>query len=354
LGFKRIQCDYGVYIKWNRDIQFIISVYVDDLMLVCNELNEIDQMKAKLSKKWEMSDMGELHHILGIGVRRDRAKRLIYLEQSRYISDILARFNMSDCKPVTTPCDSSIVLSKSMSPVTVEEQEAMRDVPYSSGVGSLMYAMTATRPDIAFAVSVLSAFMANPGERHWIALKRVLRYLQGTRDYCLVLGGSQVELSAWCDADWANDKDTRRSMTGYIFKLGDGVISWQSKRQATVALSSTEAEYMSVSHAAREAAFLNQLLSESGYKQYSITLHCDNQSCIALSTNPAYHQRSKHIDIQHHFVREKVESGNITLTYVPGEQMIADILTKPLPRVKHEWCMEALGLSTCSQSGSVE
>jgi hypothetical protein len=327
---------------------------VDDLMLVCNELNEIDQMKAKLSKKWEMSDMGELHHILGIGVRRDRAKRLIYLEQSRYISDILARFNMSDCKPVTTPCDSSIVLSKSMSPVTVEEQEAMRDVPYSSGVGSLMYAMTATRPDIAFAVSVLSAFMANPGERHWIALKRVLRYLQGTRDYCLVLGGSQVELSAWCDADWANDKDTRRSMTGYIFKLGDGVISWQSKRQATVALSSTEAEYMSVSHAAREAAFLNQLLSESGYKQYSITLHCDNQSCIALSTNPAYHQRSKHIDIQHHFVREKVESGNITLTYVPGEQMIADILTKPLPRVKHEWCMEALGLSTYSQSGSVE
>jgi hypothetical protein len=354
LEFKRIQCDYGVYIKWNKSTQFIISVYVDDLMLVCKDLNEIIQMKAKLSKQWEMSDLGELHHILGIGVRRDRAKRLIYLEQSRYISDVLERFNMCDCKPVATPCDSSFVLSKSMSPVNVEEQEAMKGVPYSSGVGTLMYAMTATRPDIAFAVSTLSAFMANPGEKHWIALKRVLRYLQGTRNYCLVLGGSKVELSAWCDADWANDKDTRRSVTGYIFKLGDGVISWQSKRQATVAMSSTEAEYMSASHAAREAAFLHQLLSELGYKQSSVTLHCDNQSCIALISNPTYHQRSKHIDVQHHFVREKVEIGDITMKYVPTEQMVADALTKALPRVKHEWCMEALGLSTCSQSGSVE
>jgi hypothetical protein len=311
-------------------------------------------MKAKLSKQWEMSNLGELHHILGIGVRRDRVKRLIYLEQSRYISDVLERFNMSGCKPVATPCDNSVVLSKSMSPVSVEEQEAMKGMPYSSGVGSLMYAMTATRPDIAFAVSALSAYMANPGEKHWIALKRVLRYLQGTRNHCLVLGGSKVELSAWCDADWANDKDTRRSVTGYVFKLGDGVISWQSKRQATVAMSSTEAEYMSASYAAREAAFLHQLLGEIGYKQPSVALHCDNQSCIALSSNPTYHQRTKHIDVQHHFIREKVESGDITLTYVPSEHMVADALTKPLPRVKHERCMDGLGLSTYSQSGSVD
>ena len=129
-----------------------------------------------------------------------------------------------------------------MSPATVEDEQAMKSVPYSSGVGSLMYAMTTTRPDIAYAVSVLSSYMANPGQQHWIALKRVLRYLQGTRNYGLVLGGSSVELSGWCDADWANDKDTRRSVSGYIFNIGDGVISWQSKRQPTVAMSSTEAE----------------------------------------------------------------------------------------------------------------
>ena len=214
----------------------------------------------------------------------------------------------------------------------------MTAIPYSSAVGSLMYAMTATRPDIAFAVSALSAFMANPGEKHWIALKRVLRYLQGTRHYTLVLGGSQVELRGWCDADWGTDKDTRRSVTGYIFKVGNGVISWQSKRQPTVATSSTEAEYMSVSYAAREAAFLHQLLAELGYKQGCITLHCDNQSCIALCNNPAYHQRSKHIDVQHNFIREKVEAGDITLQYMPTEQMAADALTKPLPKGKHEWC----------------
>jgi hypothetical protein len=241
-----------------------------------------------------------------------------------------------------------------MSPVTEEEQEAMRNVPYSSGVGSLMYAMTATRLDIAFAVSALSAFMSNPGKKHWTALKRVLRYLQGTREYCLALGGSKAELSGWCDADWANDKDTRRSVTGYIFKLGDGVISWQSKRQPTVALSSTEAEYMSASYAACEAAFLHQMLSELGYKQSTVTLHCDNQSCIALSNNPAYHQRSKHIDVQHHFIREQVDSGKIELKYTPTEHMMADTLTKALPRVKHQRCVDGMGLRTCSQSGSVE
>jgi hypothetical protein len=260
---------------------------------------------------------------------------------------------MSNCKPVSTPCDSSVILNKSMSPTTDAEKEMMKAVPYSSGVGSLMYAMTATRPDIAYAVSTLTAFMATPGEQHWIAVKRVLRYLQGTRNYCLVLGGNSVELNGWCDADWANDKDTRRSVTGYVFRLGDGVVSWQSKRQPTVAMSSTEAEYMATSYAARESIFLRQLLSELGYKQASVTLHCDNQSSIALSSNPAYHQRTKHIDVQHHFIREKVEAGEIVLKYEPTEHMIADVLTKALARAKHEWCTDALGLGTCLQSGSV-
>jgi hypothetical protein len=310
-------------------------------------------MKAILSKKWEMSDLGELHHILGIGVHSDRVNRRIYLDQSRYIGEVLEDFDMSNCKPVSTPCDRSVILSKDMSPTTAEEQQSMKAVPYSSGVGSLMYIMTATRPDIAYAVSTLSAFMANPGQQHWKALKRVMRYLQDTRNHCLILCGSSVELSGWCDADWANDKDTRRSVSGYIFSIGDGVISWQSKRQPTVAMSSTEAEYMAASSATREALFLHQLLSELGYNQPSVTLYCDNQSCISLSNNPAYHQRTKHIDVHHHFIREKVERGQIILKYMPTEEMVADALTKPLPPVKHTWCMDAMGIRTCSQSGSV-
>jgi hypothetical protein len=227
-----------------------------------------------------------------------------------------------------------------------------------SAVGSLMYAMTCTRADIAFAVSTVSRFCSNYGTAHWVAVKRIMRYLKGTAHYRLQLGGgAQVLLSGYCDADWAGDLDERKSTTGYAFYIGDGLVSWNSKRQTTVALSTAEAEYMAATQATKEALWLKQLLNEIGLTQSQpVLIRSDNQGCIALTKNPAYHSRTKHIDIRHHFIRDSVEVGDIELQYCATNDMVADVLTKALARDKHDQHTDTLGVrhSKCSQSGSVE
>ena len=238
-------------------------------------------------------------------------------------------------------------LTESMSPTTEAERVDMARVPYRSAVGSLMYAMVATRPDIAAAVSAVSRFMENPGSEHWTAVKHIMRYLKNTADWVLTLGsGCKLQLVGYCDADWAGgDLDGRRSTTGYTFSLGSGSIVWSSKRQPTVALSTTEAEYMATTNAAREAIWLRRLLGELGYTQAEPTvIYSDNQGSIKLAHNPVHHSRTKHIDVQHHFVRELVESNVVALRYCPTDANVADVLTKPLLRIKHVQCAEALGL----------
>ena len=356
VGFQRVESDYGVYIKWNDQVHFIISVYVDDIILICNHLKELEQMKVKLRQQWEMTDLGELNFILGIRVQRDRTRHLIWLDQERYANDVLKRFNMSHSKPMNTPCEAGRALRRDMSPSTATERSMMQGIPYASAVRSLMYTMTATRPDLGYAISSLSAYIGNPGQEHWKAVKRVLRYLRHTSSYQLELGGNKLILQGYCDSDWASSPDDRRSITGYAFTLGTGAISWKSQRQKTVALSSTEAEYMAASSATRELLWLRNLLSELHQTQQTVTLHCDNQGCIALANNPTYHQRTKHIDTQYHFIREQVEKQIVRLTYIPTHQMMADVLTKPLPRLKHQLCVLQMRLDDrpSSQSGSVE
>jgi hypothetical protein len=323
----------------------MISVYVDDLILVCNRLDAIVEMKKKLSQQWEMTDLGEINFSLGIRVARDRHTRRIWLDQERYANDVLKRFNMSDCKPLTTPCDVGTAVSRDMTPHTDAERQMMQYIPYRSSVGSLMYTMIATRPDLGYAISALSAYMADPGQQHWKAMKRVFRYLRHTANYRLELGGENLTLQGYCDADWANNRDDRRSVTGYVFTLGTAVISWKSQRQKTVALSSTEAEYMAASSATRELLWLRKLMSELHHPQETTVLQCDNQGCIALTNNPTYHQRTKHIDTQYHFIRDEVEKKVIRLQYIATDEMIADVLTKPLRRTKHEWCIAQMGLA---------
>jgi hypothetical protein len=185
-----------------------------------------------------------------------------------------------------------------------------------------------------------------------------MRYLKGTAHYRLKLGGgAQVVLSGYCDADWAGDLDERKSTTGYAFYVGHGLVSWNSKRQPTVALSTAEAEYMAATQAVKEAMWLKQLLSEMGFTQsQGVVIHSDNQGCIALTKNPAYHSRTKHIDIRHHFIRDRVDAGDVELQYCATDDMVADVLTKALAREKHEKHTSTLGLyhSKDSQSGSVE
>jgi len=233
----------------------------------------------------------------------------------------------------------------------------MQDVPYKAVVGSLMYAMVATRADLAFPMSVLSQHMSKSGPKHWTAVKRVMRYLQGTLQTKLVLGGKSLVLVGFCDANCAGDTSDRRSTTSYVFMLGDNAISWNSKKQPTIALSTTEVEYMAISQCTREALWLRQMLSDVGFEQEKSTpIMCDNQCAIALVKNPTHHSRSKHIDIQHHFICKKVESDVIEMRYVSTAHMVADVLTKALAKPRHEDLCKKLGLTLFSnkQSGSVE
>jgi len=286
-----------------------------------------------------MTDCGEVHHFLGIRIQRSRTKRVITFDQEHYIDQILEKFGMSQCKPVGTPLDKSIQLKRD------DSDNKVCSTNYRQIIGSIMYAMLATRPDIAAAVSIVSQFLERPSEAHLCAAKRILRYLKGTKDYKLHLGqNSDLTLVGYSDANWGNDPDTRRSTTGYLFYLSGGVITWSSKRQPTVALSSMEAEYMAHAQVTIEAIWLRNLLSELGFKQKVTTIYEDNQSCIALAKNPIDHQRVKHIDTRYHFIRERIESGEINLEYLPSEDMIADALTKALPKPAFTKLVNKIGL----------
>jgi len=346
-GFQRCEADHSVFVRRNatRGSVCIVAVYVDDMLLI-GDPADVATVKTALADSFEMKDLGAVHWLLGIEVKRTDDG--FALSQSKYISEMLSRFRMENCHAVGTPMDVNARLTREMEPTTDAERREMSSVPYRSAVGSLMYAMVGTRPDIAAAVGALSRFMQNPGHAHWIAVKRVLRYLKGTLDWALHLGGDPaggVRLHGYCDSDWAGDVDDRRSTTGFYFSLGSGSITWSSKRQATVALSSTEAEYVAASTAARELIWLRCLLAEVGLIQTVPTVILgDNQGCIALTKNPVLHARSKHIEIHHHFIREQVAKGNAVLEYCNTGQMWADVLTKAVSRDKHNRCAEAMGL----------
>jgi hypothetical protein len=341
LGYTRCESDHCVYVRAQGPAT-ILAVYVDDIVIVCDEV-DISISKQQLADSFDMVDLGKAGWLLGVEIARDG--NTITLSQRRYISDMLERFEMADCKPVATPLDHNVQLTVEMCPATEDEQAAMASVPYRSAVGSLMYAMCMTRPDIAVAVTTVSRYMSNPGSAHWTAVKRIFRYLRGTVDYVLRLSGDDLTLSGYCDADFAGNIDTRRSTAGFVFQLGSSPIAWSSRLMSTVALSTAEAEYMTVSNAAREALWLRALLRELGCEQSSATLlRSDNQSSIALVRNPVQHARTKHIDVQYHFARELAAAGVLHVEYCPTDQMVADIFTKALPTPKHRWCVTALGL----------
>jgi hypothetical protein len=239
-------------------------------------------------------------------------------------------------------------------PAVIVEEKSFHSL-YQSMVGSLMYLMVATRPDLAYAVGAVSQYMAGPDEEHLAAVKRILRYEEGTTSYKLTLGGepAAMKLEGWSDADWAANDIDRKSISGYCFKLGAGAVSWKSKKQTSVALSSTEAEYMALTLATKEAMWIKLFLTELGvFKGGPICINCDNQSYIAQAKNPEHHARTKHIDIQYHFIREKVEEGTVKLEFCLTQEMVADVLTKALPREKHQRCTEAMGVRPCCKSSN--
>lgn len=251
---------------------------------------------------------------------------------------------MDGCKPVKTPIAGHFKLSNRCGPSTVEESQFMQKVPYANVVGSIMYLMVCSRPDIGYAVSMVSRFISNPGKVHWEAVKWLLRYLSGTRHYGLIFDGntSDDKVLGYVDSDFAGDLDRGRSLTGYVFKVLGNTVSWKAQLQHIVALSSTEAEYIALTEAVKEAMWLKRFVKELGVKLEGAVVLCDNQGAVQLAKNSVHHERTKHISVKLHFIREVVSSGKVEVEEVDTQVNSADMLTKALPGPKFWWCVKSL------------
>ena len=327
-GFITIIADQSVF--YNPDTKIIITAHIDDLLVFSDSMNEINILKAKISKKVEISDLGDARFFLGMELSRNRKNKSLFLSQAKYIQELLNKFNVIGEKPIYSPTIQGIRLEKNPD----QASEHMIKL-YQQQIGSLMYLMTATRPDLAFSVSNCARYMSNPSEEHYKALNRIWQYVRTTQNKGLLYNISDEEalsLIGYVDSDWGGDYTTRKSTTGYLFTFGNTPISWSSKLQKSVAISFCEAEYMALKEAAKELIWLKTVFNEiKPLNKYNTDLlYCDNKSAIDLSKNPEHHARTKHIDIQYHFVRDYIERKIFELRYINTKEQLADALTKAI------------------------
>jgi Reverse transcriptase (RNA-dependent DNA polymerase) len=350
LGFKRLNCDPSLYIYDRDNIKVIVPVFVDDITLASASEKALDNFVTELAKHFKLRDLGPTSFLLGVEIHRNRKERKLYLSQKQYIINKLEEFGMTDCNTVGTPMIPGSRLSSVDCPKTFEEKEAMSKIPYINAVGSLLYLAMMTRPDIAYVSGVLARFNSNPGMVHWKAVKHVFRYLKRTVDLKLMYGpeegyGDGERFKTYCDADHGGNPDNGKSTTGYMVKIGSGVVTWSSKLQPIVSLSTTEAEYVAGVAAGKEICWMQNLFTELGYSAPTpATLGMDNQSAITVAKNPEHHGRMKHLDLCYYWLRDKVEAKGISVHYVPTEDMPADLLTKALPKPQVEKLRKLMGL----------
>ena len=340
IKFQQSDADPCVYVRTEGSMT-VVAVYVDDLILIAETMDEMKKVKESLATKFRMTDMGKLHYCLGITIVQDEDKKCLWLHQNQYVQNVLEKYSLTEAKVVSTPADLSVRLEKNDG-VSAE----VDPIVYQSMVGSLLYAACATRPDIAHAVGAVAKFCSKPTEAHQTAVKRIFKYLKGSASLALKYQKLEADtLIGYCDADWAGDQDDRHSTSGNMFLMAGGPISWLSKKQALVALSTSEAEYVALCTATQEATWLRRLLADLKVTTSEPTVVMeDNQGAIAIAKNPMAHARTKHIDIRYHYVREAVQKGVVELRYCPTAQMIADLLTKPLPRGRFEILRLAMGM----------
>lgn len=345
IGAEPTCADPCLYLlKRGEEISAYIIIYVDDILVVSKNDETALHLLQMLKTEFEVKDLGEAKHCLGIEFTREGNQ--IRLNQQGFVTELLKRFNMLDCNPVMTPLDPGIKLSKGQDTLAGE----VTKYPFRELVGALTYLSTSTRPDICHTVSYLGQFSHCYQKEHWLAAKRVLRYLKGTANLGLCYKPNKSDVKGFVDADWGSDKTDRKSYTGYCFLWANSPISWESKKQRSVALSTNEAEYMGMAEATKEAIFLRNLMLEIGVVQGPLLIYNDNQGALKLSENPVFHNRSKHIDMRYHFLRDKVKVGTVTFKHISTNRMIADILTKGLHGPKHQEFITLMGLQEVTSS----
>ncbi|KAK1648278.1 hypothetical protein QYE76_066083 [Lolium multiflorum] len=350
-GFIQCHGEACIYKKVSGSSVAFLILYVDDILLIGNDIELLSSVKGYLNNSFSMKDLGEASYILGIKIYRDRSRRLIGLSQSTYLDKILKKFRMDESKKGFLPMLPGKVLSKTQGPATAEERERMSQIPYASAVGSIMYAMLCTRPDIAHAVSLTSRYQSDPGMEHWTAVKNILKYLKRTKDMFLCYGGDQeLVVTSYTNASWNTDPDDSKSQSGYVFILNGAAVSWASSKQCTVAKSSTESEYIAASEASSEAVWMKRFIVELGVVPSALdplVIYCDNMGAIANAQEPRSHKRLKHIKLRYHSIREYIEDGEVKICKVHTDLNVADPLTKALPRAKHDQHQNAMGVSLC-------
>lgn len=341
LGFSQSKSDYSLFTKVSSTDTIVILIYVDDLMICGSNLEAIQHIQNMLSSVFHMKHLGPLTYFLGIEVSRSNSG--FFLSQRKYTIDLIAAYGLSDAKPLTLPMDPN---TKITSDIGTRLDDA---TPFQRLMGKLIY-LTITRPDIAFSVHLLSQYMHSPTSTHMQAAKRLLRYLlHSPAQGILLASSSAAHLQAYCDSDWASCPTTRRSTTGYCVLLGNSPISWKAKKQGVVSRSSAEAEYRAMAVTACEVTWLSALLKDIGLKNLPSTqLSCDNQAALAIAANPVLHERTKHVEIDCHYIRDQINAGHIHTVHVPSSEQIADVFTKILPVPQQRYLLSKLGAAASS------
>jgi hypothetical protein len=346
LGYVRCESDWSAYSRHTPNGFSMSATSVDDILLASDSKTESDRAANEINNKFTTTDGGDAEWILGCRITRCRPKRLLMIDQAQFASTILREFGMERCNSVKTPSPKSRLTSE-MCPQTDAEREEVALLPYRAIVGKCMYLSTCTRPDISFAVRELARFMSNYGRQHYDAAKQLLRYIKGTISRGIIYGDSDNStpiFHSFTDSDWAMSEG-RKSISGYVVLCGGGPITWSSKQQTIVALSSCEAEYIACTHCAREIIWLRSLFDELGFSQaFPTILYCDNQGTVSCSHDPHSHSRMKHIDIRAHFIRDCVNRRLVDVQHLPGIQNPSDLFTKPLDRVLHQKWIHCLRL----------
>ncbi|KAH9768833.1 hypothetical protein KPL71_011754 [Citrus sinensis] len=345
-GFTKCPYEHALYVKEKDGDILIVCLYVDDLIFTGSNPSLFEEFKRVMIKEFEMTDIGLMAYFLGIEVKQKEEG--IFISQESYANEILKRFKMNDCKPISTPVECGVKLSKH------DEGEDIDPTFFKSLVGSVRY-LTCTRPDILYAVGLVSRYMENPKTTHFKAAKIILRYIKGTINFGLLYSFSNdYKLVGYSDSDWGGDVDDRKSTTGFVFFMGDTAFTWMSKKQPIVTLSTCEAEYVAATSSVCHAIWLRNLLKELSLAQEEPTEICvDNKSAIALSKNPVFHDRSKHVDTRYHFIRECITRKEVQIKYVKSQDQAADIFTKPLKQEDFVRFRSLLGVTGSSLRGGV-